>query len=154
MKFQLNIAVTLLFTCVCKCTMMEINLGDMELQRNVLKFGYGINYKYVGTLSYSFDRFYVMTKFELPMEQDLEFKAIPYDAKCKHLDATKTKGNYPLGLINEIKEYCIKIAVHIAYYKKQVDYYNQTAYEILTNEIALILPTFSKHERQKRGFWH
>ena len=32
--------------------------------------------------------------------------------------------------------------------KKQIDYYNQTAYEIITNELALILPTFPK---QKRG---
>ena len=63
----------------------------------------------------------------------------------------KTKGRYPLGLINEVKEYCIKIALHIAYYKKQKEYYNQTAYEILTNELALILPTFSKQEGQKRG---
>ena len=90
-------------------------------------------------------------KFELPKVQDLEFITIPYDTGCKHLDAAKTKGNYPLSLINEIKEYCIKIAPHIAYYKKQVDYYNQTAYEILTNELALILPTFSKQVRQKRG---
>ena len=73
-----------------------------ELQRNVLKFGYEINYKYVGTLSHSFDRFYVVTKFELPKVQDLEFPSIPYDDGCKHLDATKTKGNYPLGVINEI----------------------------------------------------
>ena len=27
---------------------LEINLEDTELQNNVLKFGYGINYKYVG----------------------------------------------------------------------------------------------------------
>ena len=56
MKFQLNIVVILIF-CVCRCTMMEINLGDTELQKNVLKFGCGINYKYIGTLSHSFDRF-------------------------------------------------------------------------------------------------
>ena len=43
--------------------MMEINLGDTELQRNDLKFVYGINYKYVGTLSHSFDRFHVVIKF-------------------------------------------------------------------------------------------
>ena len=151
MKFQLNIVVTLILTCVCRCTMMEINLGNTELQKNVLKFGYGINYKYVGTLFHSFDRFYVVTKFELPKVKDLEFTTIPYDAECKHLDAVQTKGRYPLGLVNEIKEYCIKIAPHIAYYKKQIDYYNCTAYEILTNELALILPTFSKQERQKRG---
>ena len=79
--------------------MMEINSGDTELQKNVLKFGCGINFKYVGTLPHSFDRFYVVTKFELPKVKDLEFTTIPYDARNKHLDVTKTKGNYPLGLL-------------------------------------------------------
>ena len=127
------------------------NLGHTELQKNVLKFGYGINYKYVGTLSYSFDRFYVVTKFELPKVQDLQFTTIPYDKGCNHLDDVKSKGRYPFGLIEEVKEYCVKIAPHIAYYKKQIEYYNHTACEILTNELALILPTFIKQERQKRS---
>ena len=34
---------------------IEIHSGDMELKRNVLKFGYGINYKYEGILFHSFD---------------------------------------------------------------------------------------------------
>ena len=79
MKFQLNIIVFIILTCVCGCTMMEINLGDTELQKNVLNFRYGINYKYVGTLSHSFHRFYVVTKFELPKAQDFQFTTIPYD---------------------------------------------------------------------------
>ena len=37
-----------------------------EFQKNILKFGYGINYKYEGMLVYSFDRFYIVTKFMLP----------------------------------------------------------------------------------------
>ena len=47
---------------------MEINLGETEtgLQSNILKFGYGVNYKYAGMVSHSFDRFHVVTKFELP----------------------------------------------------------------------------------------
>ena len=61
MKIQLNIVVTLILICVYRYTMMEINLANMELQRNVLKFGCGINHKDVGTLSHSFDRFYVVT---------------------------------------------------------------------------------------------
>ena len=65
---------------------MEIDLGDTELQNNILKFGYGINYKYMGTISHSFDRFYVVTKFELPKVQDLQFANIPYDKGCEHLD--------------------------------------------------------------------
>ena len=50
-----------------------------------------------------------------------------------------------------MKIYCVKIAPHIAFYKKQVNYYNQTAYKIIMNEFALISPTISKQERQKRG---
>ena len=42
-----------------------------ELQRNILKFGYGINDKYEGMLAHSFDRFYVVTKFMLAMTGDL-----------------------------------------------------------------------------------
>ena len=37
-----------------------------ELTRNILNLGYGINFKYKGVLSHSFDRFFVVAKFELP----------------------------------------------------------------------------------------
>ena len=53
-----------------------------------------------------------------------------------------------------MKNYCVKIAPYVYYYKKQIDYYNQTAYEIKTNELALILPTFSKQERQREILLH
>ena len=32
-----------------------------ELKRNILNFGYGVNFKYEGILSHSFDRFYIVT---------------------------------------------------------------------------------------------
>ena len=51
----------------------------------------------------------------------------------------------------DMRHHCVKTAPYVDYYKKQIDYYNQTAYEIITNELALILATFSKQERQKRG---
>ena len=50
---------------ISKCAAMEIDLGNTELPNNILKFGYGFNCKYVGKISHSFDRFYVVTKFEL-----------------------------------------------------------------------------------------
>ena len=34
-----------------------------ELKRNILNFGYGVNFKYEGMPSYSFDRFYIVMKF-------------------------------------------------------------------------------------------
>ena len=128
---------------------MEIKLEDTEPQNNILKFGYRINYKYMGTISHSFDRFYVVTKFELPKVQDLQFTTIPYDKNCEHLEDAKSKGGHSLGLIDKIKKYCVKIAQYIQYYKKQIEYYNQTAADIMTNEIALMVPTFNKNEGQK-----
>ena len=50
-----------------------------------------------------------------------------------------------------MKIYCVKITPHMAFYKKQIEYYNQTTYEIITDEMPLILPTISEQERQKRG---
>ena len=44
-----------------------------ELQKNILKFDYGINYKYEGMEAHSFDRFYVVIKFILPTMDDLKF---------------------------------------------------------------------------------
>ena len=52
----------------------------LELKKNVLKIGYGINYKYEGMLSHSFDRFYVVTKFELQKVEDLKLTTISYDS--------------------------------------------------------------------------
>ena len=47
-----------------------------ELKGNILNFGYGVNFKYEEMLSHSFDRFYVVTKFEVPRVEDLKFTTI------------------------------------------------------------------------------
>ena len=41
-------SVSLIIIVVCEYTAMDIKLEDTELQNNILKFGYGINYKYTG----------------------------------------------------------------------------------------------------------
>ena len=131
-------------------TMIEICSGDAQLKRNVLKFGYQINYKYESTLSHSFDRFIVVTKYELPRVEDLKLATISYDSNCTYLDDVKDRKDFPQSLVKDIKVYCAKIVPHVAFYKKQKDYYDQTAYDIITNELALILLTISKQERQER----
>ena len=44
----------LMITVVAKSRGIKFN---PELQKNILKFGYSINYKYEGMLAHSFDRF-------------------------------------------------------------------------------------------------
>ena len=91
-----------------------------------------------------------MTKFELPKVEDLKLTTISRDSDCQYLDNARNLKDYLTELIQEMKNYCVKIAPYIDNYKKK-HYYNQTAYKIITNELALILPTFPKQERQKRG---
>ena len=40
---------------------------------------------------------------------------------------------------------------YVEFYKKQIAYYNCTAYEMLTNQIGLILSAFPKDKRHKRS---
>ena len=57
------IAYILVLTCVCK----DLAINTMpELKKNVFNFGYGVIFKCEGMLLHSFDRFYVVTKFEMP----------------------------------------------------------------------------------------
>ena len=58
----------------------------LELKKNILNFGYGINYKYEGMLVQSFNRFYGVTKFILPSIGDLKFSKFSYDNACTYFD--------------------------------------------------------------------
>ena len=61
------------FICVYRCSTVDTM---PELKRNILNFGYGVNFKYEGMLSHSFDKFYVVAKFELPRVEDLKLTPI------------------------------------------------------------------------------
>ena len=51
--------ITFLLILHCGIFMFDFNI-DPVLQKNTLKFGYGIDYKYEGKLSQSIDSFYVV----------------------------------------------------------------------------------------------
>ena len=50
-----------------------------KLMKNILNFGYRINFRYEGMLVHSFDRFHVVTEFILPSINDLKFLTINFD---------------------------------------------------------------------------
>ena len=78
------------FICVYGCSAADIM---PELKKNILNFGYGVNLKYEGMLSHSFDRFYVVAKFELPNIEDLRLTTIGFDSRCSYLARNDTKKN-------------------------------------------------------------
>ena len=56
-----------------------------ELKHSVLRFGYRVNFRYEGTLSQSFDRFYIVTKIEIPKVSDLNLTIFQFDYNCSHV---------------------------------------------------------------------
>ena len=49
-----------------------------RIKNNMLRFGYGVNFRYEGMLSHSFDRFYVVTKIEIPKVSDLNLTSFQF----------------------------------------------------------------------------
>ena len=134
------------FYCIYKYTSIKIK---PELKRNILKSGYGINYKYEGMLAHTFGRFYVVIKFILPFIGDLDFSKSNYDNTCTYLDGRKIHNADTKNFLLDLLVFCRKIEPYVSYYKRQIKSYNNTADNILKNEMDLILP--QKPRKQKCG---
>ena len=125
-----------------------------ELQKNILKFGCGINYKYEGMLAHSFDRFYVITKFILPTLDDLKLSPIRYDKECSYIQQIDDQDDDCIkDNIKELPFCCVKLRLFKAFYKMQIKACNVTAHQILKNKVDLILPKFYTEHRYKRGIF-
>ena len=61
-------------------------------------------------LAHSFDRFHVVTKFILPMMDDLKLSPIRYDEECNYLHYLDDKDNDQIkGNIRDLPSYCAKL---------------------------------------------
>ena len=79
-----------------------------ELKRNILNMGHGINFKYEGMLSYSFDRFYVLMKFVLPTIEDLKFSLMEFDSNSSYLDVDINRSKFLTQYIPNIRTFVRK----------------------------------------------
>ena len=79
----------------------------------------------------------------MPKIEDLKLTTFTFDFACKHLISDRT-------FMQKYLKHCQRIVPYVRLYQKQVQYYNQTAYNILQNEINLILPTLNEPNRKKR----
>ena len=112
-----------------------------ELKQNVLKFGYGVNFRYEGMLAHSFDRFYVVTRIEIPKVLDLNLTVFQFDYNCSHVTYIEkdTKFKIPITIKDMFKVNCRNIIPYMYLYKHQVEYYVKTVYNILEKDIGMIL---------------
>ena len=97
-------------------------------------------------LSHSFDWFYIVTKFKLPKTKDLRLATFKFDFECSYANHTSTNTNYV-----KLLKYCLKIVPYGWLYQRQIQYYNWTANDTLTDDIGKILPKFLTDSRHKQG---
>ena len=117
-----------------------------ELQKNILKFGYGINYKYEGMLAHSFDRFYIITKFMLPSMGDIKFSNLNFDHSCTYMNKKYAPNMDSSKYLAELKTYYNKIKPFVSHYSTLIKSYNATVHNILENEIRPLLAHISKQK--------
>ena len=142
MKFYTFVLVVIMVVFMSKG--IKFSLG---LQKNILNFGYSINYKYELMLAHSFDRFYIVTKFMVPSMGDIKFSKLNFDHTCTYMNeyAPNTDSR---KYLTELKTHCNKIKPCVTYYNNLIKSYNTTVYNILENEIK---PLFPQVSRQKHG---
>ena len=133
------------------CIVFQFYIGAsieirLERQRNILNFGYGINYKYEGMLAHSFDRFYVVTKFMLPMIGDFKFYKLDLDYTCAYMRKEYAPNTESRKFMLELRAYCNKIKPFVTYYNRLINSYNHTAHKILEKEIKLLLPQVNRKQ--------
>ena len=91
-------------------------------------------------LAHSFDRFYMVTKLILPPIGDLKFSTLNYDNTCAYLDNKNMCNTESKKHMLDLIMLCKKIEPFVLYYKRLIKSSNNTAHNILENEINLILP--------------
>ena len=99
-------------------------------------------------LAHSFDRFYVVTRIEIPKVLDLNLTVFQFDYNCSHVTNIEkgTRFKVPDMIQNMFKQYCRNIIPYMYLYKHQVEYYEKTVYNILEKDIGMILPKFGNTE--------
>ena len=67
-------------------------------------------------LAHSFDRFYVVTKFTLPMIGDLKFSKLDSDDTCAYMENKFAHNTESRKYKLELKAFCNKIKSFVTYY--------------------------------------
>ena len=93
-------------------------------------------------LAHSFDRFYVVTRIEIPKVLDLNLTVFQFDYNCSHVANIEkgTRLKIPDMIQNMFKQYCKYLIPYMYLYKHQVEYYEKMVYNILEKDIGMILP--------------
>ena len=110
-----SLLLLIIILAICECIKF-----DPELQKNILRFGYGVNYKYEGMLTHSFNRFYISAKFILPLIGDIKFSNLDFDSSCSYMNKEYAPNTDPCRDLTGLKTYCNKIKPFVSHYSNEI----------------------------------
>ena len=104
-------------------------------------------------LAHLFDRFYVVTRIEIPKVSDLNLTLFQFDYTCSCVMNIEkdTKFKIPSMIKDMFRVYCRNIIPYMYLYKHQVKYYEKMVYNILEKDIGLILPKFGNTDMNEHS---
>ena len=113
---KMEFSLILIILYVCGTSAVSIM---PELKHKILRFGYGVNFRYEGMLLHSFDRFYVVTKIEIPKVLDLNLTLFQFDYNCSHVVNIEKGTNFkiPRAIKDMFNVYCKNIIPYVYLYK-------------------------------------
>ena len=113
--YQGKMATLLLLLVTLVCGTYAVSIMP-ELKQNILRFGYRVNFRYEGMLAHSFDRFYVVTRIEIPKVLDVNLTVFQFDYNCSHVINIEkdTKVKVQSTIKDMFKVYCKKYySIHV-----------------------------------------
>ena len=75
---------------------------------------HGVNFRYECMLTHSFDRFYVVTRIEIPKVSDLNVTVFQFDYNCSHVAHTEKDTRFKRSRYD--KEICLMYFVEILFH--------------------------------------
>ena len=123
-QYKGKIELSLILIVLCMCGTSAVSIMP-ELKHSILRFGYGVNFRYEGMLSHSFDRFYVVTKIEVPKVLDLNLTLFQFDYNCSHVVNIEKDTRFRIPSTNKemFDVYSKNIIPYMYLYRHQVEYY-------------------------------
>ena len=88
----------------------------------------------------------MVTKFILPSIGDLIFSKLNYDNTCTYLHDRNVHNTDTKKSLLDLLAFCKKIDPYMSYYKRHIKSHNNTAHNILRNQIDLILPQIARKQ--------
>ena len=81
---------------------------DVGLGKKKLNFGYGVNFKLNGKVHNNLDRVWIVKRFNLPQELNLQFKGLNFVLNCTYDNLTRSVKHDlgQLSRLNFMKEIC------------------------------------------------